>query len=331
MATNWIWQFGDGIESAEINPTHTYDTIGDYTVTLAAYGPGGVDVFARTNYISVYGTDWIDGQNILSDFADTDAAVYQNTATDWGAWNSLLSMHGRMTLDHLELGVACSIEAASAHSIVLFFDMNSTTGVSSVSADLSDVAGRISNMAGMQFDTNFMPEYALNISLEKSASPVTAWVDFSDLIGDSHQYWGQMTGLNTSFGVVSNNGAQVALYNQTAAGTELSVTNTFSTGVELKIPLATLNGDVYGCKVQALIINEDGKYCANQSLAPINNDANAYAIGGVSSDKDYARVPGLQYLFIEVPEPTISLFFGMWVVLFCCRFSSKKKMRKIVI
>jgi PKD repeat protein len=49
----WLWEFGDGIASADPNPVHTYTQPGDYTVTLTVTGPGGLDRKARTNYIHV--------------------------------------------------------------------------------------------------------------------------------------------------------------------------------------------------------------------------------------------------------------------------------------
>ena len=39
--TSWEWDFGDGTTSTEQNPTHSYKTGGQYTVTLTVYGPGG--------------------------------------------------------------------------------------------------------------------------------------------------------------------------------------------------------------------------------------------------------------------------------------------------
>lgn len=42
-ATSWVWHFGDGTTSILQNPSHTYSTAGDYTVTLIAAGPGGTD------------------------------------------------------------------------------------------------------------------------------------------------------------------------------------------------------------------------------------------------------------------------------------------------
>ncbi|HNS50786.1 MAG TPA: PKD domain-containing protein [Anaerolineae bacterium] len=49
------WDFGDGGTSGSCgDPSHTYLTPGDYTVSLTVSGPGGTDTLTRTNYISAY-------------------------------------------------------------------------------------------------------------------------------------------------------------------------------------------------------------------------------------------------------------------------------------
>jgi PKD repeat protein len=50
--TSWKWDFGDGSTSADQNPSHTYTTLGTYTVTLTASNKDGVDSTTKTNYIS---------------------------------------------------------------------------------------------------------------------------------------------------------------------------------------------------------------------------------------------------------------------------------------
>jgi PKD repeat protein len=47
------WDFGDGQFSDKSGPSHTYDTAGDYTVSLAIMGPGGSDVETKIEYIEV--------------------------------------------------------------------------------------------------------------------------------------------------------------------------------------------------------------------------------------------------------------------------------------
>jgi len=40
-AISYLWDFGDGTTSTELAPQHIYDTLGQYQVTLVAYGSGG--------------------------------------------------------------------------------------------------------------------------------------------------------------------------------------------------------------------------------------------------------------------------------------------------
>jgi gliding motility-associated-like protein len=53
-AATYLWNFGDGNTSTLTNPSHTYLTSGNYTVTLIGYGAGGCnDTLIRTTYIHV--------------------------------------------------------------------------------------------------------------------------------------------------------------------------------------------------------------------------------------------------------------------------------------
>ena len=51
-ATSWLWNFGDGGSSSLRNPTHTYQTVGNFTVILTAANAAGSDVATKTNYIT---------------------------------------------------------------------------------------------------------------------------------------------------------------------------------------------------------------------------------------------------------------------------------------
>lgn len=50
---SWFWEFGDGATSTDRNPTHTYTTVGVYSVALTVSGPGGEDTLAVDEFISV--------------------------------------------------------------------------------------------------------------------------------------------------------------------------------------------------------------------------------------------------------------------------------------
>jgi Zn-dependent metalloprotease len=52
--SSFEWDFGDGSTSTEVNPTHTYTTLGDYTVSLIAYGGTcGENSISKTDFISI--------------------------------------------------------------------------------------------------------------------------------------------------------------------------------------------------------------------------------------------------------------------------------------
>jgi PKD repeat protein len=54
--TSWSWNFGDGGTSTVQNPSYTYNSVGDFTVSLTVTGPGGQDGETKTDYIDVTGS-----------------------------------------------------------------------------------------------------------------------------------------------------------------------------------------------------------------------------------------------------------------------------------
>jgi len=50
---SWLWDFGDGSTSTLQNPTHTYTTVGIYSVSLTATNANGSDTETKENYIMV--------------------------------------------------------------------------------------------------------------------------------------------------------------------------------------------------------------------------------------------------------------------------------------
>ena len=51
--TGFNWSFGDDASSTEDNPTHTYEEIGTYTVSLFVYGPYGNTTETKEDFIQV--------------------------------------------------------------------------------------------------------------------------------------------------------------------------------------------------------------------------------------------------------------------------------------
>lgn len=53
FAESWAWDFGDGNTSTEQNPSNTYSTVGQYTVSLTTTNELGDSTVTKTNYITV--------------------------------------------------------------------------------------------------------------------------------------------------------------------------------------------------------------------------------------------------------------------------------------
>jgi PKD repeat protein len=51
--TSWSWSFGDGQTSIEKNPSHTYEAVGTYDVSLTAANAGGSNATVKAGYVVV--------------------------------------------------------------------------------------------------------------------------------------------------------------------------------------------------------------------------------------------------------------------------------------
>jgi PKD repeat protein len=51
--TSRLWNFGDGSTSTELNPSHTYNKVGSFTVSLTVTGPGGSNTKTVEGFIQV--------------------------------------------------------------------------------------------------------------------------------------------------------------------------------------------------------------------------------------------------------------------------------------
>ncbi|WP_141241803.1 DUF3344 domain-containing protein, partial [Methanosarcina spelaei] len=79
--TSWEWDFGDGKTSTEQNPSHTYETVGTYTVNLTAMNYGGSNSTTKTNYITITSDTSAPVASFTSD-ADSGQAPFTVKFTD---------------------------------------------------------------------------------------------------------------------------------------------------------------------------------------------------------------------------------------------------------
>ncbi|SVA86717.1 uncharacterized protein METZ01_LOCUS139571, partial [marine metagenome] len=59
-----LWSFGDGGSSSDLDPTHTYETVGTYTVSLTGHNQYGTDIATLGSYISV-----LTPEAVMADFS----------------------------------------------------------------------------------------------------------------------------------------------------------------------------------------------------------------------------------------------------------------------
>jgi vibriolysin len=77
-ASSWLWNFGDTGTSTEKNPTHTYTSMGTFTVTLTATNEFGSDQEVKTNYITVTAP-----QPPIADFTASATDINLNNTVDF--------------------------------------------------------------------------------------------------------------------------------------------------------------------------------------------------------------------------------------------------------
>lgn len=80
--TSWLWNFGDGNISSERNPSHTYSTLGDFTVSLLVTNAAGSNTATVTHAVQV-------GEPTIANFTYTtptrptsDTSPFSVTFTD---------------------------------------------------------------------------------------------------------------------------------------------------------------------------------------------------------------------------------------------------------
>ncbi|MBD0401982.1 PKD domain-containing protein [Flammeovirga sp. EKP202] len=92
--TSWAWDFGDGTTSNEQHPSHTYASVGQFTVKLKVTNEDGEDELVKENYINVVAVPELEATfayNVLSfddpktiKFMDTSAGEVTSWSWDFG-------------------------------------------------------------------------------------------------------------------------------------------------------------------------------------------------------------------------------------------------------
>lgn len=110
--TNWSWNFGDGTTSTLQNPTHIYQWLGAYAVTLTVSDGVSNSSLTKTNYVIIEDgssttglTVNLDVKNSISGALISDSTVgIKNTTT--GVWRNSTAPTGLVYFDSTDPGYA---------------------------------------------------------------------------------------------------------------------------------------------------------------------------------------------------------------------------------
>jgi PKD repeat protein len=79
LATNYLWEFGDGETSSEFQPLHEYMAVGTYFITLIAEsGEGCLDTLTHETPVIIDGRGKLEFPNVITIFPDSPAEEYYN-------------------------------------------------------------------------------------------------------------------------------------------------------------------------------------------------------------------------------------------------------------
>jgi hypothetical protein len=84
---SWLWNFGDGTTSTLQNPTHTYASAGNFTVSLTVSNAGGTNTNTQANYITINSNPTITFTGPTEICLGQSATIQAFGGTSY-AWNS---------------------------------------------------------------------------------------------------------------------------------------------------------------------------------------------------------------------------------------------------
>lgn len=147
---SWYWDFGDGETSTEQNPSHVYENVGNYDVSLTVEGSFGSNTETKTDYIRVESGDnvgtinylSISGNIDISDLSLFDSEVTTVSTSSYGTnfdgFNTFETQNGLYGVWHL-------FRSFDVISGKLKFNQNSGNWESSTDTDVSTIYAPSSN------------------------------------------------------------------------------------------------------------------------------------------------------------------------------------------
>ena len=133
-ATEFFWDFGDGNTSTEANPTHVYDTIGEYSVTFQCSDSNGCSSqYVIPNMIKTYGEDDVELPNQDTIYAcspytfSADASNIGESYWNWDFGDGYYGSGENVTHQYTKSGIYTVILNADAPNMCMYNILNYAT------------------------------------------------------------------------------------------------------------------------------------------------------------------------------------------------------------
>jgi PKD repeat protein len=174
--TTWAWNFAGGTPatSAVQNPVITYNTVGQYTVTLTAGNSGGSDVETKTNYITVVAAGGTQSCDTLSNLFANDTLTFYVYNPASGATGYVSGHNGFQDKSKAEFYVNPS-PGAQVTGGLFYFGLAKTLNpaTSSITAKVWDATGAGGSPGNTLASANVLiSSIAANVAAQ-SLTPVT--------------------------------------------------------------------------------------------------------------------------------------------------------------
>ncbi len=165
-------------------------------------------------------------------------------------------------------------------------------------------SGALNPMNGLTFDTNFSPDYLLD--LNGGGNPYTFYVSYATIptggnAAETYLGSSSTTGSTTTLtGGTNTLGIQAALDNSNTAGVTGTTTNGANlvrTGIEFGIPLSAIGNPTGPINISAFINGGGNSYLSNQVLGGIGGGGNLASPAGV----DFSKIGGNQFFTVTPP------------------------------
>ncbi len=135
---NWSWTFGDGGTSTAQDPSHTYTSAGNYTVTLTAGNGAGNNVKTRTAYIVVTEPAAGGWSTITYDDFESGMGSYRDGGRDMKRYGGAYSHQGSYSADIQDnSGASSSFYHSVGHDVSGYTDLEVEFWYQAISMDRS--------------------------------------------------------------------------------------------------------------------------------------------------------------------------------------------------